>query len=117
MYLREKIKSGNQPTLPYISFNLVRNINKPHNISATSREFIAYVDLDVAYTDMDDIDVVDFGISIKNALHDAIRTYQATTTDVFFMNIDTEEYIDETDGRQVVFHYILTLMCKYHDCC
>ena len=65
----------------------------------------------------DDIDVVDFGIAIKNALHNAIRTYQATTDTVFFMNINSERYIDETSNAQVVFHYILTIQAIYYDHC
>ena len=116
-YLQEKIKSGIQPKLPYIAMKLAHVINKPHNVDATSREFIAYIDLDVTYIATANIDVVDFGKAIKDELHNKIRTYQATTTGTFFMNIEDERYIDETNGRQMIFHYILTLYCKYHDCC
>ena len=96
---------------------LARVINEPHNVGATVRKFVAYVDLDVAYIATDNIDIKDFGKKIKNELHDKIRTYQATTNDVFFMNIDNEHYIDEDDGRQMVFHYILTLKTEFHDAC
>ena len=97
---------------------LVKVINDPHNIGASVRKFTAYVDLDVAYVATSNIDIKDFGKKIKDELHNKIRTYQATTTDVFFMNLESEHYIDEeTEARQMVFHYILTLKCEHHDAC
>ena len=117
IYDREEIKSGIQPNLPFISLALVTVLNKPHNIAASVRSFTAYVDIDVAYVATDDIDIKDFGKAIKDKLHNSIRTYQSSTTDVFFMNIDSERYIDEESPRQMVFHYILTLKCDYSDAC
>jgi len=117
IYDREEIKSGVQPNLPFISLALVTVINKPHNIGATVRQFIAYVDIDVAYVATSDIDIKDFGKAIKDKLHDLIRTYQASTTGVYFMNIERERYIDEEIPRQMVFHYILTLKVDYSDTC
>lgn len=117
MYDREEIKSRVQPTLPFISMALVTVINEPHNIAASVRKFIAYVDLDVAYAATSNINIKDFGKKIKDELHSQIRTYQATTNDVFFMNIENEHYIDEDDPRQVIFHYILTIKAENHDAC
>lgn len=117
MYDREEIKSRVQPNLPFVSMALVSVINEPHNIGASVRKFIAYVDLDVTYAATSNINIKDFGKKIKDELHDKIRTYQALTTDVFFMNIDSERYIDEDDPRQVIFHYILTLKVEHHDAC
>lgn len=117
IYDREEVKSGEQPPLPFISLALVTVLNKPHNIGATVRHFIAYVDIDVAYVATSDIDIKDFGKAIKDKLHDLIRTYQATTTGVFFMNIESERYIDEEQPRQMVFHYILTLKVEFSDAC
>jgi len=117
IYDREEIKSGIQPHLPFISLALVTVLNKPHNIGASVRHFIAYIDIDVAYVATSDIDIKDFGKTIRDKLHDLIRTYQANTTGVFFMNIDSERYIDEENPRQMIFHYILTLKTEYHDAC
>jgi hypothetical protein len=117
IYDREEIKSGIQPSLPYISLALVTVLNKPHNIGASVRHFIAYIDIDVAYIATNNIDIKDFGKAIKDKLHDLIRTYQANTTGVFFMNIESERYIDEELPRQMVYHYILTLKTEYHDAC
>ena len=118
MWDREEIKSREQPSLPYVSMSLVHVMNHPHNIGASVRKFIAYIDLDVAYVATSNIDIKDFGKKIKNELHDKIRTYQATTNNVFFMNIENENYIDdETEARQMVFHYILTLKVENHDAC
>lgn len=117
IYDREDVLSREQPKLPYISMSLARVYNEPHNIAASVRKFIAYVDLSVIYTAMEHIDLKDFGVKIKNELHDKIRTYQATTNDIFFMNIESERYIDTVEPRQVVFHYILTLKCEHHDAC
>ncbi len=115
---REEVKSKEQPSFPYVSMALVKVINDPHNIGASVRKFTAYVDLDVAYVATSNIDIKDFGKKIKDELHNKIRTYQATTTDVFFMNLESEHYIDEeTEARQMVFHYILTLKCEHHDAC
>lgn len=122
IYDYEKVLSGEtpdgeQPKMPYIAMKLIPVKNIPHDINASTREFIAYVDIDVAYTKTSNIDVVTFGKDIKDKLHDLIRTYQATTNNVFFMNIDGERPIYEKDGRQIVFHWILTLKCKHHDAC
>ena len=117
IYDEEEVKSGEQPQLPFISLKLAYIENDPHNVGATVRKFTAYIDVDVAYTATENINIKDFGKKIKNELHDKIRTYQATITGVFFMNIDSERYIDEIGGRQVVFHYILTLMANYSDAC
>jgi len=117
IYDREKVLSREQPKLPYVSMALVKVYNDPHNIGATVRKFTAYVDLDVVYTAMENIDLSDFAKKIKDELHDKIRTYQATTNDVFFMNIESERYLDTNEPRQVIFHYILTLKCEHHDAC
>lgn len=117
IYDREEIKSGIQPKMPYISLALATVINEPHNIAASVRKFTAYIDIDVAYVAIENMNIKDFGKKIKDELHDKIRTYQATTTDVFFMNIENEKYIDEENPRQMVFHYILTLKCEWHDAC
>jgi hypothetical protein len=117
IYDEEEIKSGELPTLPFISLKLAYNINEPHNVGASVRKFIAYVDIDVAYAATENIDIKDFGKDIKDWLHNQIRTYQATTDDVFFMNIEEERYISETLGRQVIFHYILTLKAQHQDAC
>jgi hypothetical protein len=117
MYDREEVKSGEQPNLPFISMALAHVINEPHDVRASTRKFIAYIDIDVAYVATDNINIKDFGKKIKNELHDKIRAYQETTNGVFFMNIDDERYIDETNPRQMVFHYILTLQCIFYDVC
>lgn len=117
IYDEEEVRSRELPTLPFISLKLAYNINEPHNVGATVRKFIAYVDVDVAYAATENIDIKDFGKKIKDWLHNETRTYQATTTNVFFMNIEDERYVSETNGRQVFFHYILTLKCEWHDAC
>lgn len=117
MYDREEIYSREQPDLPFMSMALAHVVNEPHDVRASTRKFIAYVDIDVAYVATNNINIKDFGKKIKDELHNNIRTYQETTTDVFFMNIDEERYIDEKNPRQMVFHYILTLKCIYYDAC
>jgi hypothetical protein len=117
LYNREDIKSGEEPNLPYVSMALAYVDNDPHNVSATVRKFKAYVDLDIAYVATANINVKRFGKKIKDALHNLVRTHQATTNKVFFMNIENEKYIDELNPRQMVFHYILTLEAEHHDAC
>jgi len=33
------------------------------------------------------------------------------------MNIESDNLLRETDGRQVVYHYIAVLYCLYYDLC
>lgn len=117
IYFEEEVKSRVQPDMPYISLKLANVIYEPHNVSASVRKMIAYIDIDVIYIATSNINIIDFGKAIKDDLYDRIRSYQEEVTNVFFMNIENDRYIEEEDGRQVVFHYILTLMCENHDLC
>jgi hypothetical protein len=118
MYYGEKIRSGELPNLPYLSMKLVKVLNDPHDIRAATRKFTAYIDLDIVYVINENIDVVDFGLAIKNKLHDLIRINQEITTGIYFYNIDSEISIEEkSPSNQVIFHYILTIKCIYYDAC
>lgn len=117
MYLYEKINTDNLPSMPFIAFKIVAVSNDPHDIKASTRKFTAYIDMDVSFVNTNNIDVVQFKDDVRDNLHNLIRTNQETVTGVFFMNIEDERYREDFKGRQIVFHYILTIKAIYYDSC
>jgi len=119
MYLTEEIKTEQLPVLPYIEMEIPPGATtyEPHDVTAATRKVETYIDFHIHFTDTDEIDVTEFAKKIKNKLHDLTRSNQSTTPGIVFMNVENDGMVRETDGRQVVFHYIATVYCLYYDLC
>lgn len=119
MYISEEIQSENLPELPYIEMEIPPGgtTYEPHDIGAATRKIESMILLHVYFTDTDNIDRTEFAKKIKDKLHDITRTNQSITPGITFMNIEDDGLEEETDGRRVVFHYIVTLYCLYYDLC
>ena len=89
----------------------------PHNIQGSVRMVTSYIDFKLYFTNTDDIDIVLYKQKILDALQHAVRSNQSTTTGLYFMNLVDERDIEEEDGGQVVFVYILTMLVEIHDSC
>jgi len=117
MYFSEKIKSENLPAMPYIEMQIVKTYYLEHDVGATTRKMDSYIDLHVYVTDTDNIDREAVGKKIKDFLQNAVRTYQYTFTDMQWINLDSDTYLPETTGNQLVYHYVATVHCLYYDHC
>ena len=117
MLLSENCRSGSVPEFPYIKMHRAKTTYKPHNIQGSVRFMTSWIDLKVYITDIYGITVADFKQQILNQLQNTIRTNQSITAGTFWMNIEDEADIEEDDGQQVVFIYVVTLKCQEHDAC
>jgi hypothetical protein len=119
MYLTEEVKTENLPAFPYVEMEIPPGATtyEPHDITAATRKVETSIDFHFYFTDTDDIDVTAFAKKLKDKMHDLTRTNQSITTGIVFMNVTDDGMLKETDGRQVVFHYIVTLYCLYYDIC
>ena len=117
MYFSEKIKSNNLPTMPYIEMRIVKTYYLEHDVGATTRKMDSYIDLHVYVTDMDNINRETCGKKIKDKLQDLIRTNQYDFTNMDWINVDSDDYLEETTGNQLVYHYVATIHCLYYDIC
>jgi len=117
MYLSEEVQSGNLPTFPFLEMETRETTYEPHDVGASTRKMESYINIHIYFTDTDNIDRTSFAKKIKDELHDLVRTNQSSTTGITFMNIESDNLLRETDGRQVVYHYIAVLYCLYYDLC
>jgi hypothetical protein len=116
IYLTEETKSGVLPPLPFIELGLLNVNSAPQDIAASTRKNEAYIDINIYYTTMDNVDPVDLGKKICDKISGYIRNYQSTTTGIHFMNItNTSKVFIEHYGKQVVFHRNMELYCLFYD--
>lgn len=117
MYISEEVKSEDLPEFPYCELEFGDTEYEPHDIGASTRKVTTLITIHIYFTDTDNIDRTEFAKKIKNELHDMTRNNQSTVTGITFMNIEREDFERETDGRQVVYHYMAILYCLYYDLC
>jgi hypothetical protein len=117
MYFSEAIKSENLPTMPYIEMRMLKTYYLEHDVGATTRKMDSYIDLHVYITDTDNIDREACGKKVKDFLQNAIRTNQYTFTNIEWINVDSDDYLPEQSGSQLVYHYIMTIHCLHYDIC
>jgi hypothetical protein len=117
MYLNEKVKSGIQPTMPYIVMYRAHTMYDSGNPQSTTRDMDSYIDLKLMFTDTDNIVPYDFKKDIMDKLQTVIRTNQSITPGTWFYTITDERDEEYRDARQVVFTYILTIHATWADVC
>ena len=118
MLKSEEIKSENLPSMPYIEMEIKKVYYAPADVSAAVRKKEAYIDLHIYITDTDNIDRGTCGEKVKNFLQNAIRTNQSCSfVNIDWINIDSDEYLPETTGNQLVYHYIVTVYAQFSDIC
>ena len=90
----------------------------PHDIKAAVRQHTALIGIDIAFNNMDNIDITSFGKKVADRLVDLSRYYQTATTGVQFMNIVNQgRLIIENRCEEVIFHWVLELEATYSDAC
>jgi len=117
IYFSEEVKSEELPTLPFLELEMVETTYEPHDIGASTRKMESRIDIHIYFPDLDGIDRTTFAQEIKNRMHDLIRTSQSTTSGITFMNIENDVLIPETNGRQVIYHYVARIYALYYDLC
>lgn len=115
----EEFKTESLDNLPVLIMKMANVTYTPANIAATVREIEAYIDIDLVFTDTDNIDSTSFGKKVMDKLQDLIRDYQCTfaSNNKMFVNIESVRCISEPNAHQVVFHYVCTIYCIYYDLC
>ena len=118
MYFSERIKSENLPSMPYIEMQIKKTYYSPADVAARVRKKESYIDLHFYCTDTDSINREEIGKKVKDFLQNAIRTNQCCSfANVDWINVDSDDYLPETTGSQLVYHYIMTIYVQYSDIC
>jgi len=117
MYFSERIKSENLPSMPYTEMRIVKIYYLEHDVGATTRKMDSYIDFHIYITDTDNINRETCGKKIKDKFQNLIRTNQYDFTGIDWINIDSETYLAESTGSQLVYHYVFTLHALYYDIC
>jgi hypothetical protein len=119
IYLSEEVQSLDAPSMPFIDIKLMLVNYTPHDIGALTRKHEAYLDVGVWFTHVDDVDSTTFGKKIIDKIQDQIRTTQENCgfydCHIDFINLRSVRYIEETQGRQVIYRYVLEIYCIYYD--
>lgn len=117
--LDEEFKTESIDKLPVLIMKLANVTYDPANVAATVRKEEAYIDIDLIFTDTDNIDTTSFGKKVMDKLQDLVRDYQCTfaADEKMFINIESVRYIPEIKAHQVVFHYVCTIYCIFYDLC
>ena len=117
MYMKEEAELK-CPPFPHITFALLTIKAEPHDIKAAVRKHKALIAIDIAFTDMEGVDVTSFGKKIADRIVDLTRSYQTSTTGVHFLNVWNQgRVIIENRCDEIVFHWILELEAIYSDAC
>lgn len=118
MYFSEKIKSENLPSMPYIEMQIKKTYYTPADVGAAVRKKESYIDLHFYCTDTDNIDREAVGKKVKDFLQNAIRTNQSCSfTNIDWINVYSDDYLPETTGNQLVYHYVMTIYVQFSDIC
>lgn len=120
MYLSEEVKSEDLPSLPFLEMHIRPGdaTYETQGVAASTRKMEVLCKIHVYFANMDYLDRTEFAKKIKNELHNLTRTNQSCSIDgIDFMNIQDDGLVEETDGRQIIFHYILTIYFLYYDFC
>ena len=117
LLLSEECRSGSLPEMPFIKMHRALTTYVPHDIQGAVRKVTSYIDFKLYFNNVDNIDIVLYKQKILDALQNAVRNNQSTTTGLYWYNIEDEQDVEEDDGHQVTFVYILTVMVQIHDAC
>lgn len=118
MLKSEEIKSENLPSMPYIEMQIKKTYYSPADVKAAVRKKECYIDLHAYVTDTDNIDREAVGKKIKDFMQNAIRANQSCSiVGIDWMNVDDDDYLPETTGNQLVYHYIMTIYVQFSDIC
>ena len=118
MLKSEEIKSENLPSMPYIEMQMKKTYYTPADVAAAVRKKECYIDLHAYVTDTDNIDREAVGKKIKDFFQNAIRTNQSCSfTGIDWINVDSDDYLPETTGNQLVYHYVMTIYVQFSDIC
>lgn len=117
LLLSEECRSGSLPEMPFIKMHRALTRYVPHNIEGSVRMVTSYIDFKLYFNNVDDIDIVLYKQKILDALQNAVRNNQSTTTGLYFMNLVDERDIEEESGGNVTYVYVLTLEVFIHDAC
>ena len=117
LLLSEECRSGSLPEMPFIKMHRALTRYVPHGIQGAVRKVTSYIDLKLYFTNTDDIDIVLYKQKILDALQNAVRNNQSTMAGLYWANLEDERDVEEDDGQQVTYVYILTLMVQIHDSC
>ena len=117
MYFSERIKSENLPSMPYIEMQIKKTYYSPADVAARVRKKESYIDLHFYCTDTDSINREEIGKKVKDFLQNAVRVNQETFDEITFANIESDAYLAEQSGSQLIYHYVLTVFCLWYDIC
>jgi hypothetical protein len=119
IYLAEEVNSKDLPSMPFISIHMREVQYTPHDIRARTRKHEAYYDVGVWFTATDNIDTTTFGKVIVDEIQHQIRSRQEncgfSDCPINFMTVESVRYLEQTQGAQVVYHYVVEVYCIYYD--
>lgn len=117
MLKSEEIKSENLPSMPYIEMQMKKTYYTPADVAAAVRKKDCYIDLHAYITDTDNIDREAVGKKVKDFLQNAIRVNQCSFVGIDWINDESDDYLPETTGNQLVYHYVMTIYVQFSDIC
>lgn len=119
IYLAEEVKSETQPSMPFIDIKMMMTTYTPQDVGALSRKHEAFLDIGVWFANTDEVDSTEFGKSIVDEIQNQIRTTQEECgfheCPIDFITIRSVRYLEETNAKQVIYHYVVEVYVIYYD--
>lgn len=112
LYLPYEVHRTNPPPLPYVEMKLMSVPAKSWNIGGDVHHSESYIDFDVTFVPRTGIIDNDFGRDVANKIVDSImENHSDIGLNIEVVN-DGREQFQGTDGRHVIYHWILELYSK-----
>jgi len=109
LFMPSEARTGELPYFPFIELTLVDAPGRVDNVQGDTRFDKAYVDFNIYVANKDEITIKTWVKDLKDELIDRIMTYRHTVSDCTWVEPeDTGREIIETDGKRVVFHYVVS---------
>ena len=115
LYMPGEVRTDDLPPMPFIEMTLITSPATAMDIGGGVRDQDCYMDFNIYYVDTENISTVSFGKVVADEIIDKVTTYRSCTiASTYFVEIvnDGREIIEQTEGKQVVFHRVLECHVK-----
>lgn len=116
LFLPGDVRTGELPRMPFIEMTLVTAPSISQNIGGDTKYNEAFIDMNIYYTNVDDVSMTTFGTAVADTICKLIHTYRTSTTSAYFVEVrNSSREIIENYNNGVVFHRVVELFCNNYN--
>ena len=114
LYLPGEVRTGDLPPMPFIEMTLRTSPAHAMSIGGGVRNQECYMDFNIYYTHTEQVTPTEFGKTVADEIIDKITIDRSSVASTYFVEIvnDGREIIEQTEGKQTIFHRVLETHVK-----